>query len=119
MSSSRVITFGGIIFVAGIILSVLLIAFIVFIVYIVSKNNKPQTPVTPQQAEIRKSLGETLKELRTRRGMTQEFVAESLGISRQAVSKWENGSSEPSTTNLIAIANLYGIEPEELIKKLV
>ena len=51
--------------------------------------------------------------------MTQEFVAESLGVSRQAVSKWENGSSEPSTSNLIAIAKLYEIPPEELLKKLI
>ena len=83
------------------------------------QNCVPQEPVTPQQAEIRKTLGETLKELRTEKNMTQEFVAESLGISRQAVSKWENGSSEPGTSNLIAIAKLYGVEPEELLKKLI
>lgn len=39
--------------------------------------------------------------------MTQEFVAETLGVSRQAVSKWENGTSEPNTTNLIALSKLY------------
>ena len=53
------------------------------------------------------------------KNMTQEFVAESLGISRQAVSKWENGTSEPSTSNLIAIAKLYEVAPEELLKKLI
>ncbi len=36
--------------------------------------------------------------------MTQEFVAETLGVSRQAVSKWESGASDPSTTNLMALA---------------
>ena len=50
--------------------------------------------------------------------MTQEFVAESLGVSRQAVSKWENGTSDPSTSNLIAIAKLFGISPEDLIKEI-
>ena len=48
--------------------------------------------------------------------MTQEFVAESLGVSRQAVSKWENGTSDPSATNLLALAMLYGVSAEELLK---
>jgi len=48
--------------------------------------------------------------------MTQEFVAEALGVSRQAVSKWENGTSDPNTSNLIALAKLYGISAEELLK---
>ena len=43
--------------------------------------------------ELRRSLGEVLKAHRTRCRMTQEFVAESLGVSRQAVSKWETGGS--------------------------
>ena len=48
--------------------------------------------------------------------MTQEFVAETLGVSRQSVSKWENGSSDPNTSNLIALAKLYKISPEELLE---
>ena len=48
--------------------------------------------------------------------MTQEFVAEALSVSRQAVSKWENGSSDPSTTNLLALAKLYDVAAEELLK---
>lgn len=47
--------------------------------------------------------------------MTQEFVAETLGVSRQAVSKWENGTADPSTSNLIALAKLYGISAEEIL----
>lgn len=50
--------------------------------------------------------------------MTQEFVAETLGVSRQAVSKWENGSSDPSTTNLIALASLFDTTPEEMLKEI-
>lgn len=65
---------------------------------------------------IRKSLGEVLKENRLRCKMTQEFVSETLGVSRQAVSKWENGTSDPSTSNLIAIAELYGVSSEELLR---
>ena len=40
----------------------------------------------------RKSLAEALRENRVRCKMTQEFVSETIGVSRQAVSKWENGS---------------------------
>ena len=47
----------------------------------------------PEVAAIRRTLGETLREHRTRCNMTQEFVAESLGVTRQAVSKWETGIS--------------------------
>ena len=46
-----------------------------------------------EKAHTRQSLGEALKAHRERLHMTQEFVAESLGVSRQAVSKWENGVS--------------------------
>jgi len=72
--------------------------------------------VRKEKAETRKSLGDALKEHRTRCKMTQEFVAEALGVSRQAVSKWENGASDPSTSNLIALAKLYGISAEELLR---
>ena len=48
--------------------------------------------------------------------MTQEFVAESLGVSRQAVSKWESGTADPSTSNLLALAKLFGVSAEELLK---
>ena len=68
-----------------------------------------------EKSVVRKSLGEALKENRVRCQMTQEFVAEHLGVSRQAVSKWENGTSDPSTSNLLALAKLYGISAEELL----
>ena len=66
---------------------------------------------------MRKSLGETLRAHRTKCKMTQEFVAETLGVSRQAVSKWENGTSDPSTSNLFALAKLYGVTVEDLLKE--
>lgn len=65
---------------------------------------------------VARSLGEALKENRIRCQMTQEFVTETLGVSRQSVSKWENGTSDPNTSNLIALAKLYGISAEELLK---
>ena len=75
-------------------------------------------PVRKETAIVRRSLGEALKEHRTRCHMTQEFVAEHLGVSRQAVSKWENGTSDPSTSNLLALAKLYGISAEALLKSI-
>ena len=72
--------------------------------------------VRKEKSELRKTLGEVVRENRTRCRMTQEFVAENLGVSRQAVSKWESGASDPSTSNLIALAKLFGISPEELLR---
>lgn len=78
--------------------------------YINSKDVREEKKVNA------KSLGESLKENRLRCKMTQEFVAETLGVSRQAVSKWENGTSDPNTTNLIALSRLYKVTPEDLLK---
>ena len=49
--------------------------------------------------------------------MTQEFVAESIGVSRQAVSKWETGASDPSTSNLLTLAKLFNTTAEELLRE--
>ena len=70
-----------------------------------------------EKAMVRKSLGEVLKDHRLRCQMTQEFVAERLGVSRQAVSKWENGTSDPSTSNLLALAQLYGVDAADLLRE--
>ena len=72
--------------------------------------------VPKEDAAVTRSLGETLRDHRTRCQMTQEYVAESVGVSRQAVSKWERGLSSPSTANLIALAKLYGVSVEELLR---
>ena len=72
--------------------------------------------VRKEKAENRRSLGEVLRDHRVRCKMTQEFVAESLGVSRQAVSKWETGTADPSTSNLLALAKLFGISAEELLR---
>lgn len=72
--------------------------------------------VREEKKAVRKSLAEALRENRMRCKMTQEFVADAIGVSRQAVSKWENGTSDPNTSNLVALAKLYGISAEELLK---
>ena len=62
------------------------------------------------------SFSTNLQHLRATRSMTQEQLAMLLGVSRQAVSKWERGTSVPSTSHLIALAKLYGVSSEELQK---
>ena len=63
-------------------------------------------------------FNEKLQKLRKEKGMSQEALADELGVSRQAVSKWESGASDPSTANLIALAKLFGTTPEELLKEI-
>ena len=74
-------------------------------------------PVRQEKAEAARSIGEVIKAHRMSCNMTQEFVAEAVGVSRQAVSKWESGASDPSTTNLMALAKLFGVEAEDLLKE--
>lgn len=78
-------------------------------------RNMAQEP-NKEVERVRKSLAEVLKEHRMRCKMTQEFVAQSVGVSRQAVSKWESGASEPNTSNLVALARLYGVPADELLR---
>lgn len=61
------------------------------------------------------TLGEKIAEKRRVRGMTQEEVAEKLGVTSQAVSKWENNNSLPDITLLPAIARLFDIAVDALL----
>ncbi len=60
------------------------------------------------------TLGKRLAELRHARGYSQEYVAEEVGVSRQAVSKWEQDLSAPDTYNLIALSRLFGVTVDYL-----
>ena len=71
----------------------------------------------PERVAVRRSLGEVLRAHRERCKMTQELVAEKIGVSRQAVSSWESGAAEPSTSNLIKVARLYGVDPADLLRE--
>lgn len=61
------------------------------------------------------SLGERISRQRKNRGMSQEKLAELVGVSRQAVSKWEAGQSAPSTENLCKLADILGISVDSLL----
>jgi transcriptional regulator with XRE-family HTH domain len=63
---------------------------------------------------IEMTLGQRISELRKERGYAQEYVAEQMGISRQAVSKWETDQCAPDTYNLIALSELFGVTVEYL-----
>lgn len=93
-----------------------LAAYLLFLIIKALRKYVNAKEVREEKKIIRKSLGEVLRENRLRCKMTQEFVSEAIGVSRQAVSKWENGTSDPSTSNLIALAGLYGVSSEELLK---
>ena len=60
-------------------------------------------------------IANRLSLLRKKYGFSQEALAAALGISRQAVSKWERGETSPDTDNIIALARLYGISLDELL----
>lgn len=61
------------------------------------------------------AMAQRLVDCRKAAGLSQEALAAQLGVSRQAVSKWERSESSPDTDNLIALAALYGVSLDELL----
>ena len=62
------------------------------------------------------NIGNKIKELRKQRGITQEQLANSIGISFQAVSKWENGIALPDITLAPILASYFGVSMDELFE---
>ena len=60
-------------------------------------------------------LADRLVELRKEHKLSQESLAEKLGLSRQSISKWERAEASPDTDNLIALAEVYGITLDQLL----
>lgn len=103
------------------IISVRTIVATVYVVYLLIKALRKYLSSRPEREERRenaKHIGQVIKNHRVRCNMTQEFLADRLEVSRQAVSKWEKGRSDPSTTNLIALAKIFDITPEEMLKEI-
>ena len=63
------------------------------------------------------TLGEKLQKLRKARGWTQEQLAEKTGVSRQSLSKWESDGALPDTANVIALADLFGVTTDYLLRE--
>lgn len=62
------------------------------------------------------TLGEKIYRLRTESGLSQEGFGDSLGVSRQSVSKWETGQSVPELDKVVAISNLFGVTTDYLLR---
>ena len=66
--------------------------------------------------EVRKmSIAERLQELRRKAGYSQEQVAEKLGISRQAISKWESGQGNPEIDNVVKLTEIYNVSADYIL----
>lgn len=62
------------------------------------------------------TFGEKLQGLRQRAGMSQDALAEKLNVSRQAVSRWERDETMPETEKVVALANLFGVSTDYLLR---
>lgn len=62
------------------------------------------------------TLGEKIMRLRQKQGLSQEAFGESLGVSRQAVSKWETGQAMPDINKITAMSELFGVSTDSLLK---
>jgi len=67
------------------------------------------------RGDIRLVLNNKLLELRKKKGLSQLELAEQVGVSRQAISRWEVGSAIPSTENLVFLSRLYGVSVDYLL----
>lgn len=61
------------------------------------------------------TLGQRIQELRKQRGMSQEALGDALGVSRQAVSKWEGDNGIPELDTLIAMSRLFEVTVGQLL----
>lgn len=61
------------------------------------------------------TLHEKIYELRKKNGLSQEALAESLGVSRQSVSKWETGEATPEVSKLLSLSKLFGVTTDYLL----
>jgi transcriptional regulator with XRE-family HTH domain len=61
------------------------------------------------------NIGKTIMRLRKEKNITQEQLAEKLNVTRQAVSNWENGKTQPDIDTIVKIAGIFEVEVEEII----
>ena len=61
------------------------------------------------------SIGKTIKELRKNRGLTQEELAEKIGVTAQAISKWENESGMPDLSQIVPLAHVFGVSTDTIL----
>ena len=61
------------------------------------------------------SIGKTIRELRKSRGLTQEELAEKIGVTAQAISKWENESGMPDLSQIVPLAHVFGVSADTIL----
>lgn len=61
-------------------------------------------------------LADKLKKLRHKKGISQELLAKELGISRQAISKWESDTAQPDLDNLAKLCEIFNISADDLLE---
>lgn len=74
------------------------------------------SPTSKKGTFMNVEIAQRLAAMRREQGYSQEELAERLGLSRQAVSKWERAESSPDTGNLIALAKLYEVTIDDLLR---
>ena len=62
------------------------------------------------------NISDKILKLRKEKGLSQEALAEALGVSRQSVSKWESGAALPDTDKIIAMSELFGVSTDYILK---
>ena len=62
------------------------------------------------------TMGEKILNMRKARGWNQEELAERIGVTRQAVSRWESGAAKPDADKIIAICDLFGVSADYLLR---
>ena len=72
-------------------------------------------PMSSLYKVINMNIAERLQELRKKAGYSQEQVAEMLGISRQAISKWESGQGNPEIDNVIKLTEIYHVSADYIL----
>lgn len=75
----------------------------------------PKRPMRRSRKEILRRLGERVRGLRRAKGLTQEALARSLGLSVAYVSLIERGGRNPPVTTVVAIAHALGVRPREML----
>ena len=68
--------------------------------------------------EVKRVLGDKLKELREDKNMSQKALADKLGVTQQAVGKWERGKSEPDIATINKLADIFEVNTDYLLGRI-
>lgn len=71
-----------------------------------------------KKRQINETFGRNLKKFREQRGITQDALAEELGITKATVSKYEHGKSTAPVTLIFELAQKYGVKPELFVENI-